>query len=225
MANVLPFIPNVIKSVMQWTVGNDSQVFTIHHWKYSGTRPSGADLTVLAGTIVTATQTNFGPLSANTTLLPSVTVTDLTDNMGNVGSHAGGAAGTGTGQALAASCAFLTSWTVGRHYRGGHPRTYWPIGTATALASPQTWNILTSMNTAVTTWRNAIIGSAFGGSTVQSQMSIGYYGKPYTIKPGSSQSNPIAVPTLLATPNQDVIVGFINRTNVATQRRRVEVSH
>lgn len=211
----LPPVPGALKTTIQWVVGSDSLVFNILHFHYTGTRPQAADLNTLATTIATATNTNFGPLLPSTSQITSITVQDLTDANGAVGTASANHAGTATGQTVPAGSSVVVSWLIGRHYRGGHPRTYFPLGTATALATPQTWNLGASMTTAVTAWRNAIIGSTFGGATIDWQISIPYVSKAQNPTPPHRVANPVP----------DHITGFRVNSYVGSQRRRQLATH
>lgn len=211
----LPSVPHVLKMTLLWTVGADQLVYNILHWHYTGATPQPADLNTLAQAAGQSAVTQFGPLTANTTTLTSLTYQDLSSAMGAVGVYQIGHTGTATGQAVPAGACVVVSWQIGRHYRGGHPRTYFPFGTATSLATPQTWNITSSVGTAVTSWRGVVIGSISGTTSIDYQCSIPYVSKQ--INPTPPHRNP--------NPTPDPILGFHVNTYVGSQRRRQLATH
>lgn len=94
--------------------------------------------------------TRFIPLMNSSFTLNDITATDLTNNLGLVGTATGSTAGTLGGTALPANVAMTVSWKTGRHYRGGHGRTYFPALVTTSVSTPNTWQGAT-----VTAWQSA----------------------------------------------------------------------
>jgi hypothetical protein len=71
-------------------------------------------------------QTRFLPLMDDAFTLGNVICTDLTSNTSFVGVATGQNPGAKVGTGLPANVALVVSWEIGRRYRGGHPRSYFP---------------------------------------------------------------------------------------------------
>ena len=111
------------------------------HATYSGGPPTVSDCTNIAEAIGAAFFT--GAIVADypsTTVFVGVRVTDLASDTGAVGESAVNLTGTAEDAGAVASACVLTSWSILRRYRGGHPRTYFPALAVGAQADPGTWD-------------------------------------------------------------------------------------
>lgn len=100
---------------------------------------SNADAATIATAIRNALNTNFGPMLNTSTVINSVEVVDLSSLTGAVGTNTSAITGTGgaAGTIPVSACA-VVSWKTSLHYRGGHPRTYFPLRTASDFTAGKT---------------------------------------------------------------------------------------
>lgn len=116
------------------------EIHNILHLGYSGGPPSGATLAALLAPLdplIDAYLTTFMHTSATHV---STELIDLSSSTGAVESSTPGTAGGNVGTLAPLSVAAVTSWTISRRYRGGHPRTYMGAMSDAQLAPPQLLN-------------------------------------------------------------------------------------
>jgi hypothetical protein len=125
MPALLP-VPGVARAAIVGTAAGGT-IVNVLHFKLRGdnfgpwTIP---EVQGLSDRIASQWVTNVLPLLSAAYAATNVTVTDLTDELGNVASTpivGSGSAGASSHPMQVACCA---SWKIARHYRGGHPRTY-----------------------------------------------------------------------------------------------------
>lgn len=123
----LPAVPNVCKVRLIGRVNSEPYV-GITHWRFvSGAALTNDNCAVIAAKFVNAWGDYIaGDLVSVQTFLDSVEVTDLTTSTSGTGTAASSHEGTFGAEAISPAACFLESKHVGRRYRGGHPRTYWP---------------------------------------------------------------------------------------------------
>jgi hypothetical protein len=129
--------------------------------------------------------------------------------------------GTESGAPLSAATAVLQNLNISRRYRGGKPRTYWPLFNSTDLSNPGEWGAanLTAFNTAMTAHRADILAATEGSTIMLNQVNVSYvdgytwvsYGTPLKWRREA---------TYRATPLIDVINGWAANLKPASQRRR-----
>jgi hypothetical protein len=104
--------------------------------------------------------TRFLPQQGSAFTFEDVTVTDLTTNVGVVGTMTGSNVGGNAATTLPANCAICVTWQTSRHYRGGHPRTYLaaPVQTGTSDQRHWTNSYATQIQTAARGLRTDIAG-------------------------------------------------------------------
>lgn len=210
-----PSVPNVVQVVIKGNLG------AAHAWvnklfvSYVGGPPTALDLITYAGNISDAWQANLTPLQHIASAFTEVEVTDLSSDMGNVGTSSSDTPGTRTGGLLPGSTACLLSWRIGRHYRGGHPRTYLAVGTDTDLLTQATWLAIftTAVSTAVGVLQDTMLSTA-GGFAPAEHVNVSYFGG---LPPVGGHSVHRVVPVV------DVITAgaFTVSPNLASQRRRI----
>jgi hypothetical protein len=109
----------------------------------------------------------------------------------------------------------------GRRYRGGKPRGYWPLGTATDLQTRQTWTS-DFTSAAVTILQNIYSQNndqSADGCTITNQVNVSYYGPPNRIITGST-GRVRTVSTVRAVPIVDSVTAVSINDRLASQRRR-----
>lgn len=169
-----PSVANVVLVKTKGTIGG-TPWNCLFHLQYTGPAPAVADLTAIGTTINSAVTTNIGPLMGAATTFAGVDLADLTNPAAAQASVATSFNGARTGGNLVASAACVVSWNINVRYRGGHPRTYWPIGTVTDLATARTWT--TTFQTLVTT-NNRALRTAFNnlnhGTTTYKMVTVSF---------------------------------------------------
>jgi len=215
-----PELP-VLKYTIDWIVGLDNSCSTRWFIQYSGTPPTNAQCNTACQSIFNALVTEFVPLMSPQVFLKAVNIQDITTTTGGEGSAGTQTQGTRTGNPLSAQAAALVNHVVQRRYRGGKPRVYLPLGTATDLANSQTWTAAfqTAVNTA---WSQCIaVSIANGPTTSVGHVNVSFY-EGFT-----SYQNPVTKRWYnLSTPRSpnakvDPIASFNVNPRVGTQRRRV----
>lgn len=216
----LPPVPQVLAVRWLFDVGSDTHVSTKWHIKYTGGPPTNADAAAIASGIYTASVTDIIPLLALANSLEGVEVTDLTSATSAQGTHLAHTAGSRAGPTLAAEVTALVNIGIGRRYRGGKPRNYWPFGTATDLSNPQLWNPgFSSLVTGnLESLLAAIDAVAIGTTLLTSLVNVSYY-SGFTVVLGSTgrahnRSTPRAVPIV------DVASSITCNPIPGSQRRR-----
>ena len=129
----LPFVPGVAKMVIT-AQNEDATSENIMHFQYTGSPPNATQLTDYINFLETDIKQIFIHNGVASLGVTSVELTDLSSDIGATATVTMSSAGTLTGDVLPASAAALTSMEISRRYRGGHPRQYWMLGSASTLA-------------------------------------------------------------------------------------------
>lgn len=218
----LPAVAAVVKTNLMWTVEGDASAENILFWHYTSGTPTAADLATFAAAIVTEADTAFNDLASNYTGVSSVIARDLASDMGaeaEAGTPWVGTAGTAL---LPPAAAAVVAHSISRHYRGGHPRTYLPIGVSASVATSGFWtdSFVTAVDSAWGSFVAAITGgSPYGGLDIDKLVNVSYYGPPNRVVT-SSTGRVRTVSTLRAAPIVDTITGHVTRKVIGSQRRR-----
>ena len=86
---------------------------------YSGSAPSGANCTTLAGDIASQWSSHLAPLVNTSMILNEVDVLDIATDSGLSGQWTGSDAGTRTGSPVAVQVCTDIEFGIARRYRGG----------------------------------------------------------------------------------------------------------
>jgi len=213
----LPSVPNVIKVAVKGTYTSGYNWANVFHWTYGGTPPSPSACATLAAQIF---NTYGGQFLQDMPPIQSMTdcvVTDLSSPTGGEGTFHNVTAGQSTADKLPGNVCTLVSKTIFQRYRGGHPRTYLPIGTDENLADQAHWN--SAFVTHVTaTWQSfvdSVVGLSDGGATLGQECAVSYYETDYTVTPHRRVRRAVPVVYDIA------IDGYTIRAELASQRRRI----
>jgi hypothetical protein len=115
----------------------------------------------------------------------------------------------------------LVNYVIGRRYRGGKPRSYFPWGTVADLQGRQNWTagFLTNVNTNLATAFAAMIGANAGSTVVTAHVNVSYYlGSKVVIDPITGRAHNVSIARDV--PVVDTIDSFKTSPTVASQRRR-----
>jgi len=217
----LPSPGAVIKANVNWTIEGDALGETIHFFSYTGGPPIAADLSSFASDVVLGGAGNFQALASNFVGMNAATLRDLSSSMGvevTAGTPWVGTRGT---ELLSPGTAVVVSHSISRHYRGGHPRTYLPLGISSDIATTGLWAsaFTTSVHTAWQAWINNLLGTTYGGFTVNKLVNVSYYGPPNRTITGSG-GRVRTVSTVRGTPIVNDITSSEAKKNIGSQRRR-----
>ena len=220
----LPDVPNVLKVVFNWTIGEDIEAINRVHIGYTGTAPDNSTCNALAAELYVIWQDEFLVYSHASNSLTGCEVVDLTTPSSGAGSHAAANAGGLSGGLLGADVAFVASGKIGRRYRGGKPRIYLPCGDASYLQDAQTWTdaFVALMQASCDAVRSDINGYTSSGCVLTALEGVSYY-SGFTIRP----TPPIAgvraknIPTPRATAVVDPFTNLVAEQRLGSQRRRL----
>lgn len=203
----MPALPNVagaLKVQLAWHDVNDLFAMTVFHLAYTGGPPTPANCVTMAGAIHTSAVARFAALLNSENSIGPVTVLDLSSDMGGEGTAGGVSAGTRTGSTLPPSTSVVVSKQVARHYRGGHPRSYLPFGSASDIGTG-IWGSTFAGNVR-TAWGDFITDCTTEGAgcAITGEISVSYFhaGAPRV------------------TPAKDPIIGTTVPLRFGSQRRR-----
>ena len=187
---------------------------------YAGSAPTGANCTTLAGDIEAAWATHLAPLLNENCALTEVDVLDIATDSGLSGQWTGSAAGSRAGSELPIQCALGIEYGIGRRYRGGKPRGYWPFGVAADQSDPSHWSstFITAANSAFEAFMAEVVALSVGAMGTLTHVNLSYY-KGFTNITNSS-GRERAVPTYRASAIHDDIVGYSAKSVISSQRRR-----
>lgn len=216
----MPALPSpgaVIKLTVDWGVEADSLAQTVHYFSYSGGAPSAGTLSAIATDAVLNGATEFQPLANDSVGMLGATARDLSSAMGAEATAGTPWVGTRGTALTPPGAAIVVSHSISRHYRGGHPRSYLPLGVAGDIALTGLW--ASAFVTAVDTAWGAWIASLLGTHGLTQLVNVSYYGPPNrTIT--SSTGRVRTVSTVRGTPIVDNVTGHVARKQIGSQRRR-----
>lgn len=219
----LPAAPKVVQLAFQTSSGDGEPVFINRlHFSYTGTAPTSGQLESFAATVLTAWASALCPSMSTEKVAAGCVAIDLSSPTSATAAVTGATAGALTGLKVPDDAAFVMSATVARRYRGGHPRSYLPLGDATSLSTARSW---TSgfMAAVVTAWAGfvtALEGAGWAGAGTLGMVNVAYY-HGYTLvtyPSGRSRDVPTVRP---GGPLIDPIVGYVPRARLGSQRRRI----
>ena len=214
--------PNVLAVRLHWAASLDTNIQSKLHFKWSGTAPSNATCSTLASDIRAFAVTRFQGLIDSDHTIGEVDVTDLTSAIAGNGAATGSTAGSRAGAFLPAGVAVLTSYKIGRRYRGGKPRTYWPFGVGGDMQNNSTWQttFMDAVRTAVNGFVADTSGLTVAGCSVGAHCNVSYYeGFVSSQNPVTLRWRNIPLPRTVAIAPDDITAISVD-TKPASQRRR-----
>lgn len=218
----LPDVPQALKVILRWHKGSDLSVSTRFFCQYGGPAPTAAQLNAFASSVSTFASLDLVGLLDTSSQYSGCEVIDLTSSTAFTGSDGSVHAGTRAGGVLAAGSCVLQNGVVGRRYRGGKPRFYWPFGVASDLATGQTWSTtaVNSFATAINAFFTGVFGAPPGTTTISGLINISYYSgvePPITLPSGRVKQSAKPRTTALV----DSITSLPVNPRVGSQRRRI----
>jgi hypothetical protein len=132
----MPPLPVAVNIVKVRLIGQNQNTpwNNILHLQYTGTAPGVAECTIVGNGVMLAWATHIAALTTGQCSVRRVEVVDLTSPTAAEGvSDSVFISGTRVGVALPVSIALVVSWLANLRYRGGHSRSYMPLGTTTDI--------------------------------------------------------------------------------------------
>lgn len=189
---------------------------------YHGTPPTQSVINSIATGIATAWNSDLAEVTATTDTLDFVEVQDLSSDTGLVGTATPSDAGTRSGTALPASVAVNVQHVIGRHYRGGKPKTFVRAGVIGDLhaTSTNTWSdaFIATMTTQWQAFVSSVLGIA--GGNLSNIVNVSFYsGFTSVLNPVTGRTRD--VPKIRDSPIVDVITDALVHAKLGSQRRRL----
>ncbi len=205
----LPPVPNVVKIVVGGTY-HDAAWLNIFHQQYDSGAPTASSLgDFLTDVWKPAVDTAWGAEMSVDNEVTSITGTDLASDEGVTVSIVDSTFGVRTGDFMPAGVALVMSAEIPRRYRGGHPRSYLPWGTAGTMESGSTkfWDtsFLADCGTKFVAFADAVQSHLYLPTHYDSLVNVSY------VSGGARR----------VTPQVDAITSYIPRDRISSQRRRL----
>jgi hypothetical protein len=210
-------VPNGLRVFLKGFIDTEDiyQWGNVLHFLYSGTAPTSAVCSTIAGNIAAEWNTHMGPECPSPTSLTEVTVTDLTSPTSGGGLWVGANTGSRGDDSIPANAAGLVTYPVTTYrYRGGHPRSYLYVGGNADLEGAGKWSSAFTLEY-VTHWQaflNGCLASGASGTVISELVAVRYIGIVGGI-PNQRLSPPIVLPL--------VVADCFASQEIASQRRRV----
>jgi hypothetical protein len=218
-----PAAAKCIRVALKHTFGVDADVLTRFFIQYAGSPPSVTELSTWNTVIAGAWNSDLAALAPNDCTLVEVESIDLSSDVASVDTTTVSHSGTRGDTPLSAATCLVSSYTILRRYRGGHPRGYWPFGVEADLADPQDWTttFLTACSGGLEAFFSALLLAPWSGGGPLVQANVSYYAG-FTVITSPTTGRARNVPTLRGAPTIDLVTGIVPRQRVGSQRRRNE---
>jgi hypothetical protein len=219
----LPNVPKVVKVALVWTDGVNDDIVSRFFVRYSGVAPSDTNLHDFGDSIEGFYESDLQGLVNDSVTLIRVECVDLSTTSSAAADFTASAAGTRAGTAVMINDAVVISYVLGRRYRGGHPRGYFPFGVAADRVNLQQWStdFATEVDTAWTAFFVALEAAGWAGAGTLDHVSISYY-QGFTVVTDPITGRARNVPTLRGAAVIDAVSSHVVRTHLGTQRRRAQ---
>jgi hypothetical protein len=215
----LPAVPEVVSLDLVYTTSDDTGMQNRTFWQYAGGAPDVAQLTTFVAGVEAAWTTHLQAEFNGSVNLIAVRAIDLSSSIGAVYQDDVSFSGSRSGSQMPLNCCIVESFTVGRRYRGGHPRNYVPAFSSSDLDVDRNWYVasVVEFQAAWTAWVAAVGTSGWSGDLAQ--VNVSYYSgyTVITLPSGRSRNQPL----VRVAPQVDAISGHITRRKIGSQRKRL----
>lgn len=217
---VLPAVPQVARIQLHQTYGSDSNVMNTFHAKFTGS-PQEADLNAWAVAVKQSWVTHLSGMVMPSLILNGVVITDLSSSNGATGSDIeNNAGGNVSSTGVPGNVAMVMRFQINRRYRGGHPRQYISGLPNADLEDEDHWSAATINNwDAGYTLFMAGVVNYVGTNVAGTQIVNVSYVSGHTWAQ-DQHSNWHKIPTYRASPQVDLVQGFVANGLIGTMRRR-----
>jgi hypothetical protein len=220
----LPDVAKVLKVVLTWTDGVNTDIITRFFLRYTGTAPTDAELVTFCTGIGTVyVDTGMAALQHSTYTLTGIEATDLTSPTSAIGAEVEAVVGSRSGGVLDSATSAVISFVIARRYRGGHPRAYLPFGTSTDLLNAQQWtpDFVSALDGTWAAFFTAIFGIGWTGFGALEHVNVSYY-QGFTVFTNPITGRARNIPTVRGAAVVDQVSTHITRPKIGTQRRRLQ---
>lgn len=159
----------VLRCTIHQVLAGQQVINSFHVYNGTGVFWDQASADTYVNSMRAAWVANVLPKQSSAITCGKVVGIDLTNSTGVVATSTGAdAAGGVFGGSLPANVAMCISWPIGRHYKGGHPRTYLAAFDQSLVQNANTWTAaaVTSLVGAMAAFRTACNATAvFSGGT------------------------------------------------------------
>jgi hypothetical protein len=211
-------VPGVLATRIAWSGVGPEQPKNTLYWSYSSGPAQAADLVAFANAVGSAFHTAFQSFININVTMSGVLAIDLSSSSGQEGQGTTGSAGADSGAQLPAEVCAVINYRILRHYRGGHPRGYWPFGSIGNLADSAHW---------ATTWVTALATAFAGFVTAVEALSEATIASPkhvaisrYAGSTWSSGPPYKRIPTPRSSPLVEAVAGYSVSSTLGSQRKR-----
>lgn len=219
----LPAVSAVLQLAVE-TSNTDSSHPIINRFyvHYTGSAPTAVELTSFATTVLTAYSSALAPSTTADKTFAGLSVIDLSSAMAAQAEVTGSVVGAEAGEMAPLDSCLVLAAKVARRYRGGHPRVYLSVGTPTDFTDGRTWNggFVTTVVTAWNGFVTALEGAGWAGAGTLSMVNVSYY-QGFTLVTYPSLRSRDVPKLRVGGPVWDTIIGYVGRTQIGSQRRRV----
>lgn len=217
------FVPGVARTVLHGYIGANPYV-VVHHWR-PGTSTAAwtmPDLTLLAAEIKTAWQAFMRAYQCTNTNIYQVDAMDIgsSTGLGTINAFAF-VLGTRPGTLEPSSACTVVHNKIAARYRGGHPRTFWPGGSAAETADEAHWNSswITNIANSVASFVGAVVATSysFGAGTLNHVI------PRYTYRIDNDSTHHKYTRTRIGVLSVDVVQSYDAMARIGSQRKRLIV--
>lgn len=208
-------VSGVMRVVVNQVLAGIPVINVFHVQKQTTGQWLQADAQSLVNLMRSSWVTNIIPRQCNVLSLGNVVGTDLTTDLGVVAASNGSTPGGQPGGVMPANVAMCVGWPIPRHYRGGHPRTYFggvPLGDA---SNANSWigSAITAWTSAAAAWRTAVNALVLSDSATIGLVCVHRYKKSLVTPTNPKGAIPTPFVDFLGAPSVD--------TRIDSQRRRL----
>lgn len=217
----LPDVPSVLRIQLTGTKGANPWL-TRFFLQYGGTAPTNTQLATFNAALLTTYNTNIKPLADNVTALLQIQTQDLTSPTAAVSVSAVSSTGTRGATGLTSESAVVVSYKIGRRYRGGHSRGYWPWGVQGDTATEHSWLAasVTAFGTGYAAFQTALAAAGWAGAGTIAQVGVSYYQGFTNVAGPTGRMRPKST-IRGGGPVVDAVTSIQVQSFIGSQRRRI----
>jgi hypothetical protein len=223
-----PFIPGALRVRYWFDLQSGFTGGVGGYYTYTGGPPSTTDANAICAKLRAEFSANLASFMSTAYALTQVTLRDLSSAIGSEGIDTTNVPGTDSNQSLPIDVCAIVNCHIGRNYRGGRPRQYWPFGTETSLLDNHTWTtaFVDALAAAVLTMNTALTGFTTGTTSIAANANVSLYGG-FKVVTSPTTGRARNVPQYRGTPGfdpviaPDPIVSYSVQKFLGSQRRRI----
>lgn len=218
----LPAAPQTLRIDQFFSIGADLTALSRFFVAYTGVAPSDAELLTFATAVNGYAAADFASVVAGDNYIGATSAVDLSSATAAQAEFSALTVGTRAGSDLPADASAVSSYEIGRRYRGGHPRGYWPFGTSVDTLTEQEWRTtsVTAFYNAVTDYMASVVAAGWALAGTLTHVNVSYFaGFTVQISPGTGRAR--NVPTKRAAPVINPVLAVVLRQRIGSQRRRL----